>query len=322
MKAVALISGGLDSLLAAKLIQGQGVEVLALHFQMPFCASNVKEAVAALGLSLKEVSIDEEFIGLILKPKHGRGSHMNPCIDCKILMLRRAKEMMASLGADFIITGEVLGQRPMSQHRQSLEVIERESGLEGLLLRPLSARLLAETLPEKKGWVKREELLAFNGRARKPQIDLADKLGIRNYRQPAGGCLLTDAAFSGRIKDLIKYNELTLDNIELLKIGRHFRLSQTAKLVVGRNEIENGRLIRLKQKDDLIFMPEILAGPTALGRGTFDNDLIELSCSIVSRYCDLNGEAAADIICENVSCGQKVYSIAAAREEQLAALRR
>lgn len=226
---------------------------------------------------------------------------MNPCIDCKIMMLRKAKELMEEFKAKFIVTGEVLGQRPMSQHKPALNLIERKAGLQGLILRPLSARRLAETLPEKEGWVSRDKLLDFSGRTRKPQIELAKRLNIEDYPNPAGGCLLTDPAFSKRVKDLINHRELNSDNIELLRIGRHFRIQEQTKLVVGRNENENKQLVNLAKDNDYLFEPtEEIAGPTALGRGIFDSALIGLSCNIVCRYCDLNDNKNTEILYKKI----------------------
>lgn len=295
MRALALISGGLDSALAAKLIQNQGIEIIGLYFQTPFCNYR-KEMLENLGIEIKYIALKEEFLGLLANPRYGFGSNMNPCIDCKILMLQEAKVLMYELGANFIITGEVLGQRPMSQNKQALKLIEKKAGLEGLLLRPLSAKLLTETVPEKEGWVKRDKLLDFSGRIRQPQMALAERFNIKDYLQPAGGCLLTDPKFAKRLKELIAHQELNMDNIELLKVGRHFRLAPNTKLVVGRNEKENEKLINLARENDYLFFPnEELAGPTSLGRGIFSEELIKISCRITCRYCDLNGTASADI---------------------------
>lgn len=306
MKAFALISGGLDSILAARLIQEQGIEVIPLNFKIPFSARPKKKVSAAqdklkqissnLGVALESVDIGSDFLKLILKPRHGFGANINPCIDCKILMLKRAKELMGRFSASFVVTGEVLAQRPMSQHRKALALIGKESGLEGLLLRPLSAKLLDQTIPEKEGWVCRDKLLAFSGRSRRPQIELASKLGVKDYPNAAGGCLLTDPIFTGRLKDLISHQEMSLDNIELLKVGRHFRLSEKAKLVVGRSEEENKELLDLAREGDYLFFPgEDLAGPTSLARGDFNEALIGLSSALTCRYCDLGAESSARI---------------------------
>lgn len=296
MTALALLSGGLDSLLAAKLIQGQGIEVIGLHFLIPF-SSDKSGFLSGAGVKVELVDIRREFLEIIKAPAHGFGSQLNPCIDCKIFMLKKTKELMSRFGAQFVITGEVLGQRPMSQHRESLGSIEKESGLSGLLLRPLCAQLLDETIPEQKGWVRRDRLLSFSGRGRRLQIKLAQELGIEKYSQPAGGCLLTDPQFSRRLKDLLTHKEMDIENIELLKLGRYFRLTPQAKLVVGRNQKENEKILSLAMPDDYIFMPtEELAGPTALGRGIFDAELINLSCGITAHYCDLNEEKTVKLV--------------------------
>ncbi|MCX5704829.1 MAG: tRNA 4-thiouridine(8) synthase ThiI [Candidatus Omnitrophica bacterium] len=292
MKAIALISGGLDSILAAKVIQGQGVEVIPLHFKIPFChkvKDSSRQSVLVkenLGLDLIKVDLEQEFLDVLKNPRYGFGSNMNPCIDCKILMLSKAKGLMQELGADFVVTGEVLGQRPMSQHKQALFLIPRRAGLEGLVVRPLCARVLAETIPEIKGWVRRDGLLNFNGRRRNPQVDLAKELQIKDYAWPSGGCLLTDPGFSRRLKELIEHKELNAREVGLLKFGRHFRLSPNTKLVVGRDEEEDNQLADLAQAGDYVFMPPETAGSTALGRGNFTQSLIKLSCSIIARYCD------------------------------------
>lgn len=298
MKAVALLSGGLDSTLATKLMQEQGIELLALNFKTPFCLCDGKsskgcinhaKAVADnLGIDFKIINVTDDFLKILKKPKHGFGSGMNPCIDCRILKFRKAKEIMQETKASFIITGEVLGQRPMSQYKKALNLIDKESALEGFVLRPLSAKLLPETLPEKNGWVSRDKLLSYNGRTRKPQIALAKKFNIKDYPCPAGGCLLTDPGFARRLKDLLKYGNLDLNNIEFLKIGRHFRLNSEAKLIVGRDEKENMRLESLLQKDDFYFLPaDDFVGPAAILRGGFENnELVELAVKIIVGHCD------------------------------------
>lgn len=306
MKAISLISGGLDSVLAARLIKGQGIEIIPLNFKIPFCHRNkelapnkqnsLKQAADNLGADLKIVDISNEFLELLQNPQHGFGANMNPCIDCKILMLSKAKELMGDLGAAFVVTGEVLAQRPMSQHRQALEIIEKKSGLEGLILRPLSAKLLAETVPERQGWVDRNKLLDFSGRQRRPQMDLAKDFQIENYPNASGGCLLTDPPFAKRLKELMNHQELGIENIELLKIGRHFRISGKTKLVVARDEKEDKALENLAKAEDYLFFPDDeLAGPTSLGRGEFNEELIKIACAITCRYCDLNGETHARI---------------------------
>ncbi|MCX5699266.1 MAG: tRNA 4-thiouridine(8) synthase ThiI [Candidatus Omnitrophica bacterium] len=290
IKALALISGGLDSLLAAKLICDQGCEVVGLHFKIPFCKINIKKSFPDIGIKIIEVDLGSEFLKLIRQPHYGFGSNMNPCIDCKILMFSRAKELMPGLGAKFIITGEVLGQRPMSQNKQALKLIRQRSGLDDLLLRPLSAQFFPPSLAEKEGWVRREKLLSFNGRRRTPQMRLARDFGLNTYANPAGGCLLTDPNFSKRLVELLAHDELNLENLELLKVGRHFRLGDNTRLVVGRDEGENRQLAQLAQAGDYLFSPQKdLAGPTSLARGLINQELIFLSSQITSAYTDVVG---------------------------------
>ena len=311
MKAIALISGGLDSTLATRLIKDLGIELVCLNTVSPFCLCNHRSTLGCfyeagrvakdLGLELVSINVAEEFLEIVKKPKYGYGSNMNPCIDCRILLFKKAKEAMQREGASFVITGEVLGQRPMSQKLKTMWLIEKEAGLDGLVLRPLSARVLKPTIPEKQGWILRDKLLAISGRGRREQITLARKLGINDYPCPSGGCLLTDPEFSKRLKDTMQHEQLNLDNVQLLKVGRHFRLSDKAKLVVGRNEKENERLLNLAKENDYIFSPNAeLTGPTSLGRGVFNNELIELSCCIISRYCDLNGDVTTEIVYKKV----------------------
>jgi tRNA U34 2-thiouridine synthase MnmA/TrmU len=239
MKAIALLSGGLDSTLAAKVVMQQGIELEALNFLTVFCTCTHRgesclasqKAVDSLGIPLRVFNVSEEYLEVVKHPRHGYGSNMNPCIDCRIFMLRRAKAYMESVGASFIVTGEVLGQRPMSQRKDSMCLIEKEAGLEGSILRPLSAKFLPASIPEKEGWVDRERLLNIQGRSRKPQIKLADHFGIQDYPCPAGGCLLTDPGFSKRMRDLILHHpDFSLNDVHLLKVGRHFRLSPKVKL--------------------------------------------------------------------------------------------
>ena len=333
MKAITLISGGLDSTVATRIIQDLGLELVAVNTISPFCLCNrrsskgcahgANSAAKQLGLKLISVDVTNDFLEIVKNPKHGYGSNMNPCIDCRILLFKKAKELMASEGASFVITGEVLGQRPMSQKLNTMRLIEKESGLEGLVLRPLSAKILEETIPEKRGWLSREKLLAINGRGRREQMDLAAKLGINDYPCPSGGCLLTDPEFSKRLKDLMKYGEFDPENIQLLKIGRHFRLDEKTKLIVGRNEKENELLLGFAKEYDYLFMPgDELAGPTSLGRGIFSDELIGLSCGVTCRYCDIKGEPEAEIIYKKTSENDgKTVMVPPIGEDKLLSLR-
>jgi tRNA U34 2-thiouridine synthase MnmA/TrmU len=244
MKAIVLLSGGLDSTLAARIVLSQGISLEALNFLTPFCTCTKRgesclasqKAVKTLGIPLKVFNVSEEYLNVLKNPKYGYGSNMNPCIDCRIFMFKKAKDFMLESGASFIVTGEVLGQRPMSQRRNTMLLIEKEAGLDDLILRPLSAKFLPPTIPEREGWINRDKLLAIHGRSRKPQIKLAEDLGIRDYPCPAGGCLLTDPIFAKRVKDLMVHQiDFSLNDIHLLKIGRHYRLSPKLKLIIGRN---------------------------------------------------------------------------------------
>ena len=293
MKAIALLSGGLDSTLAAKIVMEQEIELEALNFLTVFCTCTNRgetclasqKAVNALGIPLKVFNVSDEYLNTIKNPKHGYGSNMNPCIDCRIFMLKKTKVYMEEAGASFIVTGEVLGQRPMSQRRDAMRLIEKEAGLEGYILRPLSAKFLPVTIPEKEGWINRETLLDIQGRSRKPQMKLADHYGIRDYPCPAGGCLLTDPGFARRIKDLMDHkSDFSLNDVHLLKIGRHFRLSPHLKLVVGRNEEDNRKIQTFAQEEDILLKVLHHPGPLSLLRGEPNGTEIEKAASITVRY--------------------------------------
>ncbi|MGC8844083.1 MAG: tRNA 4-thiouridine(8) synthase ThiI, partial [bacterium] len=266
------------------------------------------------GIPLLEIDITDDILKLLKAPPHGFGSQMNPCIDCHALMLRKAKEIMEEVGASFVATGEVLGERPMSQNREALRIVEKESGLEGLLLRPLSAKLLPPTIPEKEGWVDREKLLDIKGRSRKRQLELAEKWGIKDYPFPAGGCLLTDPQFSKRLKDLLDNKELTKENVVLLKLGRHFRLRKGVKLVVGRNKDENERIREFAREGGILLRAYSHKGPDGLLRGDgFDEEDIELAGKIIARYSDIEGGEKMKIKIEGD--GEKIIEVEKAEEE-------
>jgi tRNA-specific 2-thiouridylase len=263
----------------------------------PFCTCNrrggceARHVAEPLDIPWKTVAFTEEIFQAIKEPRHGYGSGMNPCLDCRILMFSRARERMEEIGAAFVFTGEVLGQRPMSQHRQAMRIIDRESGLDGRVLRPLSARLLEPTVPEREGLVDREKLLAIQGRSRKPQMTLAEKYGIADYPCPAGGCLLTDPGFARRMRDLVRFcPDFDLNDVNLLKVGRHFRLSPGAKVVVGRNEDENRRLQVLARGADFRFEVEGCGSPVTLLQGGAGERDIHLAAAITARYSDAEGD--------------------------------
>ncbi len=302
-KAIGLLSGGLDSRLAMKILKEQGIEITIVNFVTSFCNCTSKgscqlEAQGAakdLGLEVKVINSTQEFLEVVKAPKHGYGSNMNPCIDCRILMFSKARDYMEAIGASFIITGEVLGQRPMSQHLAAMQVIEKESGLKGLILRPLSAQLLQPTVPEEKGWVDRKKLLAIRGRSRKPQIQLAEELGVKDYPCPAGGCLLTDPEFAKKIRDLVDHQELNIKNVHLLKLGRHFRLDDQTKIIVGRNEQENNKLSSSAQADDLLFEINQGVGPLTLLRGKDQQSSREMAASLIVYYSKLKESDSVEV---------------------------
>lgn len=304
MKAIALISGGLDGILAARVIKDQGIGIVPVKFVTPFAHLKVRSydgqgleefIYLTLGERLIFSDIGDEFLKMILSPGFGFGKHMNPCIDCKILMLKEAVRVMRRHKAQFVVTGEVLGQRPMSQHRRALNDIEKESGLSGLLLRPLSAKLLSPTLPEESKWVDRARLFDFSGRSRLNQLKLSRRLKISGLPNASGGCLLTDRKFSARLRDLMGHNNLDKKNIGLLKIGRHFRINNRLKLIVGRNEEENKVLEKSVHESSFLFYPdEKTAGPTALACGDLFPPEALLCAEIVCSYCDVR-EGRAEI---------------------------
>lgn len=283
-KGLCLYSGGLDSMLAVCVLKEQGVHVEAVIFSSPFFANanDAKKSAEALGVKVHVIDFTHDIIELIKKPAHGFGSCMNPCIDCHAKMLSRAGELMTELGYDFVATGEVLGQRPMSQQRHGLQEVLKTSGLGERLLRPLCAKHLAETLPEKEGLVDREKLLDLEGRNRKPQIALAKKYGIKQYPSPAGGCKLTEPQYTKRLA-AIRDNE-GLDDVRLIKLlnsGRHFRLENGTLIVVGRNKADN-EAIRLSMRgDDVLVRALSVVGPSVL----VVNPKNEEDCIMAERIC-------------------------------------
>lgn len=295
-KAVALLSGGLDSNLAVRMMLDQGVDVEAVAIKTPFCdfdcgkgcGHRVKEVADELGIKLKTVYFGKEYLRMLKKPKYGYGSGMNPCIDCRGMMYNAAKDHMEKTGADFIVTGEVLFQRPMSQNNRALHIIENDAGLGGKVLRPLSAKHLPPTDAEKSGLINRENMGDIKGRTRKGQLAMAKHFGIAEPPNAAGGCLLTDPAFSKRVEDIMDHCDdiPTLNDIELLKVGRHFRLNSNAKLVVGRNEDENEVIKALVTEGDIVIEAEDHVGPTCIIRGKLDDLLLAKCAAIALRYSD------------------------------------
>ena len=315
MRSLALFSGGLDSILAVKVIQEQGIEVVGVCFISPFFSSDkAVRSARNIELPLKVVDITDRLIEIVLNPMHGYGKGMNPCIDCHQLMFKMVGEMLKEEGADFMISGEVVGQRPMSQNLRSLSTIAHGTGYKELILRPLSARLLPETLPEKHRWVKREKLLGLSGRSRQPQMELARRFGVKEYPSPAGGCLLTEEVFSRRLKDLVSLNpSFSRRDVELLKVGRHFRLSEHVKIVVGRNQKENEVISSLSEERDTMLRVELIPGPTALATGELSEEEIASAAAIAASYSDA---ALHESVTVSITRGNEDWSVLAEKREK------
>jgi len=317
-KALGLLSGGLDSTLALRLIHDQGIEVTAINFHTGFCFTDARRAskrpplnsplqivggeskqhggpsdalstAARLGVPIEVIDISKGYLEVLHNPEHGYGKNVNPCIDCRIHMFKMARKMMDEIGAQFIFTGEVLGQRPMSQHLQALNTIARESGTEDRLLRPLSALILPPTLPEREGWVDRSKLMGFHGRTRKPQMALAAELGIGNYPQPAGGCcFLTDPQYGRKVRDMWAHStkaELDWDDYLMLKVGRHVRLGERSKIILGREEGENMFLDQYQQGRVRLEIDDI-PGPVGLMDGDVSDEILQSAARVLVRYSD------------------------------------
>jgi tRNA-specific 2-thiouridylase len=291
VKALALLSGGLDSTLAAKLILNQGIDVVAINFVTPFCSCEkggceATEAAKQLSVPLKVVNVGDEYLNMVRKPKHGYGRNMNPCIDCRIFIVKQAKKYAKEIGAAFIFTGEVLDERPMSQHFKAMKIIEEEAGLKGKILRPLSARLLPETVFEKKGLVDREKLLGIRGRSRKPQIKLAEEFNIKDYPSPAGGCLLTCKEYASKLRDLFQHKKrCSVADVSLLKVGRHFRFGEN-KIIVGRNEAENRILTAKKARNDYYFEVPGIGSPITVLQGVKAKNAVRMAAALTAFYSD------------------------------------
>jgi hypothetical protein len=312
IKAVGMLSGGLDSMLAVRIMLDQGIEVTALHFRTGFSyfernraagrrpvgPSDAERAAEALGVPLKMIDVSDEYVPIVLHPRFGYGSGMNPCVDCRIFLLRQAKAWMEAHGYHFIFTGEVSGQRPKSQMRPTLNTVERESGLQGYLLRPLSAKLLKPTVPEKRGWVDRDKLYRISGRGRKEQIALAEELGITDYAQPSGGCCyLIHQTYSRRLRDFLDREgdrALSGGHVQLLAVGRHLRLPSGRKVVIGRHERENDYITTCGVEGVLLTTLDH-PGPTTLVPGEPTPEEIELAARITAGYSDGQDEPAVRV---------------------------
>lgn len=290
-KALCLISGGLDSLIAIRILQEQGIECIGINFISPFFSNKMSDNDKKnFSFDYREINVGEDFLGMVRNPPNGHGSHMNPCIDCKIYMLKKAKSLLAEFGASFIATGEVLGQRPMSQHRVALNKIEKQAGVDGILLRPLSALHLDETLPEKEGIVDRARLLDISGRGRKIQLELSKKYKIEGFSTPAGGCLLAEEFFADKLRDLINSKpDLLLKEVEILKYGRHFRYNGS-KIIVGRNNFENDKLMELKGDKDISFVVPNCGSPTSILQDVITEETVRFAASLTAFYSDCKNE--------------------------------
>ena len=324
-KALVLLSGGLDSLLATRIILDHNVEVEAVHFVIPFCRCDCRamnKIAKELNLKVHSVFLGQEFLDIVANPKHGYGSQMNPCLDCRILMLKKAKEIADKIGAKFLVTGEVLDERPFSQRMKAMRLIEKEAGLEGRILRPLSAKLLPPTEPEKMGWVDRERLFAIRGRRRIPQIELAAKLGIKDYPNPSGGCLLTDPIFARKVREHLKHEgKLTLEDAILLTIGRHFRIDGT-KVVVGRNENENNRLLAIAGRRQIPYLKvKDYSGPITLIVGKEKPSVIEKAAAITVRYSDAPKNVPVSVLYYNAKGEEREIKATSMRNEEVDKLR-
>ncbi len=304
--ALALFSGGLDSILACRIIAEQGIEVQAIKFVTPFFDHDLlaheheyqQDIRDKYGIEVELIDLSDGYIDLLRNPAHGFGKNFNPCIDCKILMLNRARELMAERGASFLITGEVLGQRPMSQRRDTLNIIERDSQSRDFLLRPLSAQLMNPTLAEQQGLVDRDRLYGFAGRGRKPQVKLAKALGIKDFPMPGGGCVLTDPNLASRIERFYEglfafgQDEFLVNDFHLLLLGRHFRLPGGHWLILGRNEQENEAMLQYQEADDWRLHMPVRPGPMALLRRAAkmvtgreeENETVQRAAGLVVRY--------------------------------------
>lgn len=290
-KAISLLSGGLDSLLASRIMIDLGIEVVGLHFTSPLCNAikdddghRALRAGKELGIEVIVRDKGEDYLDIIRNPRHGYGKNMNPCIDCRIYMLQLTRHIMDEEGASFVITGEVLGQRPMSQRSATIHLIENESGLKGRILRPLSAKLFPPTIPETEGVVDRTRLFDLGGRSRTRQYEMTREYGLREYAPPGGGCLLTDRIYSRKLRDLLDHDRgFDMTEIGLLRLGRHFRL-QGKRFVFGRNKEENDYLEEFLAPPYRLIQPKDFRGPSGIVKGEIDAEVLPLVAGILAAY--------------------------------------
>lgn len=321
IKGISLFSGGLDSILACKVIAEQGIEIAGISFETPFfSADRARETAMQIGLSLEVINITQEHLQILHSPRWGYGKNMNPCIDCRVLMFHVAGRMMEERGADFLFTGEIVGQRPMSQGKNTLLMTAKNAGVSDRILRPLSAKLLPETEPERDGKVDRSKLFDLQGRGRKRQMEMAAAYGIFSWPPPAGGCLLTDPVFSRRLRDLFEHSpDCAIRDIELLKVGRHFRLNAETKVVVGRNSSENSMIEKMYRLNDALLRAESFPGPTVLVAGGGTQETLHQAMRLCLRYSDVprNEEAAVLLLYRGRSVSIKSQAMSSDESEAL-----
>ncbi|UCD19449.1 MAG: tRNA 4-thiouridine(8) synthase ThiI [candidate division WOR-3 bacterium] len=292
-KAVVLYSGGLDSSLALEIAKRWGIDIYPLHISHKFISSQQLPAIDGL----KIIDVTDEFAKIVQEPEYGYGKNLNPCIDCRILMLKKAKEYMKKIEADFVVTGEVLEQRPMSQRLDTLLLIEKRAGLEGFVVRPLSGALLPPTIPETKGLIDRKQMLKIKGKSRRLSLEIAKTMNVVDFFSPSGGCLLTDPGFCRRLADMLRsQEEISVRDIELLKIGRHFRIASGAKLIVGRNEEENAVIERIVDESHFLLCVPDTGSPSALLHG--DKKYARVAAAITARYSDRKKEPKVEVHCK------------------------
>ncbi|HCW54294.1 MAG TPA: tRNA 4-thiouridine(8) synthase ThiI [Clostridium sp.] len=320
-RALAMVSGGLDSILAAKLIKEQGIEVIGICFRSYFFnEENAKRMTKQIGIPLEVVDFSKEHFDMVKHPDHGWGKNMNPCIDCHAMMMRYSGELLKKFNADFIITGEVLNQRPMSQNRSALDIVKKQSGFSDKILRPLCAKNLKPTQMEIDGLVDREQLLDISGRNRKPQMALAEKWGIKDYPSPAGGCKLTDPNYSIRLKEVLdRKKEVSEKDINLLKYGRHFVTENNTKIIVSRTAEEGKCLKELLNSNDLMFMPINFTGAMVIiPEGNIPNeDDIIIACKLAVRYSKGKDQEEVEVKFGHVSTNfNETRSVSAITQEE------
>jgi tRNA U34 2-thiouridine synthase MnmA/TrmU len=326
MKCIVMFSGGLDSTIAVHMMRRQGLDVLALNFVLPFYSGlglahqAIKDRAAMLGVPLRIEEEGEEYLAMFKTRSFGFGKNVNPCLDCRIHRIGKAAVIMKETGASFIATGEVVGQRPMSQRRDCLDIIDKKTGLRGLILRPLCAKVLKPTIPEEQGWIKREDLLDFSGRGRKGQIAYAKQFSL-TYPNPAGGCLLTHSRTAERYTDLAQNDpSFSLNDFKLLAYGRHFRLRPNLRLIMAREDSENDAIAALALPYDRFIVLKDVPGPVGIIRGQADEAQTKTACSIFTKYTKAREQPLVSV--EMTRSGEtSICEVVPAKEEECERLR-